>query len=213
MQPSRIAAAVVVLTLITATPALAHVSVRPSEAPRGADLELAFQVPNERDDAATVLVELELPVPFERVSTPEVDGWTAEVDGTTVRWRDGRIGPGQAVAFPLSVGPLPDGERLVFKVVQTYDSGEVVRWIDEAPDAEHPAPSLSVTDEPPTTPVPPPTEEPPAETGADEDANGDARLAADADDGAEAGVVVVVAAVVALAVAAYVVSRRRRHNG
>jgi hypothetical protein len=42
----------------------------------------------------------------------------------------------------------------VFKAVQTYDSGEVVRWIEEAAEGaeepEHPAPVLNLTPPAPT---------------------------------------------------------------
>jgi hypothetical protein len=48
------------------------------------------------------------------------------------------------------MGPLPtDTDQLVFKALQTYDNGEVVRWIDAAPqgapEPEHPAPVLTLT--------------------------------------------------------------------
>ena len=49
----------------------------------------------------------------------------------TVTWtadRGTRIGPGEFVDFPLSLGPLPEVDRLVLPAVQTYDDGEVVAW-------------------------------------------------------------------------------------
>jgi len=50
----------------------------------------------------------------------------------------------------VSMGPLPtDTDQLVFKALQTYDTGEVVRWIDTAPpgapEPDHPAPVLTLT--------------------------------------------------------------------
>ena len=49
----------------------------------------------------------------------------------------------------MSLGILPDDEQMVFKAVQTYDSGEVVSWIEEAAEGaeepEHPAPILELT--------------------------------------------------------------------
>jgi hypothetical protein len=42
-----------------------------------------------------------------------------------------------------------DTDQLVFKALQTYDNGEVVRWIDTpapgAAEPEHPAPVLTLT--------------------------------------------------------------------
>jgi periplasmic copper chaperone A len=50
----------------------------------------------------------------------------------------------------VSVGPLPsDVDSLVFKALQTYDNGEVVRWIEEetpgGAEPERPAPVLKLT--------------------------------------------------------------------
>ena len=58
--------------------------------------------------------------------------------------------PGEYQDFQISVDPLPgDTSQLVFKAVQTYSDGDVVRWIDLSssadPDPEHPAPVLTLT--------------------------------------------------------------------
>ena len=47
----------------------------------------------------------------------------------------------------MSLGPLPTADQIVFKALQTYSDGEIVRWIDEAAgaEAEHPAPVLKLT--------------------------------------------------------------------
>jgi hypothetical protein len=47
------------------------------------------------------------------------------------------------VELPIRLGPLPDEPgRLQFRTVQTYDNGEVDRWIDDWPEGapEPPAP-------------------------------------------------------------------------
>jgi hypothetical protein len=66
-----------------------------------------------------------------------------------ITWSGGKISPGEYQNFDVSVGPLPDKPTtLVFKALQTYSSGEIVRWIEptvpggEEPD--HPAPVLTV---------------------------------------------------------------------
>lgn len=67
--------------------------------------------------------------------------WTA-MPGT-------RIGPGEFLEFPLSLGPLPtDTELLLLPATQAYDDGEVVAW-NEPPAAdgaepEHPAPAVAL---------------------------------------------------------------------
>lgn len=43
-----------------------------------------------------------------------------------------------------------DADSIEFRAVQTYDDGEVVRWVEavveEAPEPEHPAPTLRLVD-------------------------------------------------------------------
>ncbi len=56
------------------------------------------------------------------------------------------IQPGQFLDFPISVQiPGEAGDTLTFKALQTYDNGEVVRWIG-APDSDEPAPQVAVTE-------------------------------------------------------------------
>jgi uncharacterized protein YcnI len=155
----------------TILPAAAHVTVNPGEAPKGGFTKLAFRVPNERDDSGTTKLEVvfpaDHPIPF--VSVRPHPGWTANVtktklaspitsaDGdktteavTKIVWEGGTIKPGEFDEFEVSAGPLPeDVDALTFKALQTYASGEVVRWIDEAPaggaEPAHPAPVLKLT--------------------------------------------------------------------
>lgn len=161
------AAAVAATLAAAATPASAHVSVSPSEAPSGSFTVLTFRVPNERADAGTVKVEVEFPVehPIAFVSVRPVPGWTymverrqldkpVEAEGTRVSqvvsrivWSGGPIRPGEFQEFAVSAGPLPEGTgELVFKALQTYETGEVVRWIEPpgpgGEEPEHPAPVL-----------------------------------------------------------------------
>ena len=47
------------ITLLTSTPAWAHITVHPSTLPAGSsDVELTFRVPNERDNANTVMAQV-----------------------------------------------------------------------------------------------------------------------------------------------------------
>ena len=138
--------------LLGATPAFAHVSVDASDASQGAEAStLTFRVPNEQDAASTIQVEVFLPetTKFEFVSAKPIPGWTVTSDKTKVTWSGGKLGPGQFDEFKIEVGPLPDADSLVFKAIQTYDNGDVVRWIDLTPasgdEPEHPAPTLRLT--------------------------------------------------------------------
>jgi hypothetical protein len=67
--------------------------------------------------------------------------WTADNE-------DAAIAPGEFGEFPVSLGPLPEVDQLVFKALQTYSDGSVVRWIEEPADGEeleNPAPVLTLT--------------------------------------------------------------------
>lgn len=155
--------------LAAAAPASAHVTVNPKTASPGGYGALTFRVPDELPDSATVKFEVALPddQPVAQVSIKPVPGWTATTqkrtlttpiktdDGTLttavsrIVWTGGKILPGQFQEFEISAGPLPDkAGSMVFKALQTYDNGQVVRWIDPpAPggaEPEHPAPVLQL---------------------------------------------------------------------
>jgi periplasmic copper chaperone A len=153
--------------LLAPASAGAHVTVQPGEVPAGGFTRLDVRVPNERDDAGTVKVDVQLPPGFVFVSTEPVPGWTAKItkrklakpitahgeqiteEVGRVTWtgdgKQGIVRSGQFQDFGLSVG-VPDepGETLSFKALQTYDDGEVVRWIG-SPDADEPASQVALT--------------------------------------------------------------------
>jgi uncharacterized protein YcnI len=159
-------AAVAALATALALPAAAsaHVTLQPDTAPADAFTRLDVRVPNERDDAATVNVDVQLPPGFAFVSYEPRPGWKVaverektdepidveggfEVDEQVRRitWSGGRIGPGEFVDFGLSLR-MPKGEpgdKLTFKALQTYEDGEVVRWIGPE-DADEPAPIVTL---------------------------------------------------------------------
>lgn len=158
--------------LLCAGTAAAHVSVDPGEAPKGGFATIDFKVPNERDSASTVKVEVNLPAdhPLTSVMPQPVPGWKVAVTKSKlakpieshgkrieeavsrITWTadGGKIGPGQFQQFPVSMGQLPENvDRIAFKALQTYDNKEVVRWIEEpkegAAEPENPAPVLKLT--------------------------------------------------------------------
>ena len=156
--------------VFAAGPAWAHVTIQPGSAPQGGFATFAIQVPNETEDANTTQVEVEFPAdhPIPFVSVEPVPGWTIDVERTEletpvegegeeiteavskITWSGGAIAPGEFQQFLVSAGPLPtDTDHLEFKALQTYDDGEVVRWIQETPEGgeepEFPAPVLELT--------------------------------------------------------------------
>ncbi|MFF5723416.1 YcnI family protein [[Kitasatospora] papulosa] len=176
MNVSRIALAGGVAAstvLLLAGTASAHVSVQPQgEAAKGGYATVNFKVPNERDDASTVKLEVNFPTdhPLASVSPQPVAGWKIDVTRSKlakplevhgkkideavskVTWTaDGKgIEPGFFQQFPLSVGQLPeDADQMVFKALQTYSNKEVARWIEEPTEGgeepESPAPVLALS--------------------------------------------------------------------
>ena len=164
-----IAAATCAAALLAPAAAGAHVTVQPDTAPAGGFTRLDVRVPNERDDAGTVKVDVQLPPGIAFASYEPVPGWEVkitrakaaepiDVEGLStdqeirrITWtgdgEQGVVGPGQFQDFGLSLR-MPDGragDALAFKALQTYDDGDVVRWIGPA-DAEEPAATVTLTE-------------------------------------------------------------------
>ena len=139
---------VLVLVLALAAPAAAHVTVLPESSRPGETGEFVFRTPNEREDAATVKLEVFVPdgVPVE---AEPVKGWTITRIAGGIQWAADAgvsIRPGRTEDFKARLGPLPDRPRLVFKALQYYADGQVVRWIQASgPDDERPAAILNLS--------------------------------------------------------------------
>jgi uncharacterized protein YcnI len=155
--------------LLLAGPASAHVSVDAPGATQGGFAKLAFRVPNEKA-VATTKVEITFPTdaPLGFASVKPHVGWTYKVtkhklatpiktdDGdvteavSTITWTAtaGGIKSGEFDDFEVSAGPLPEVDEMVFKALQTYADGSVVRWIEPTvaggAEPDHPAPVLKL---------------------------------------------------------------------
>ncbi|MFF3854031.1 YcnI family protein [Micromonospora sp. NPDC002575] len=201
---AALALGVAAVVLAVAAPASAHVSVNPKEATQGGYGRFAFRVPNESDETSTTKVEVVLPenAPVGSVSTMPVPGWTVAVEKRKVdppvqvhgsevteavakiTWTaagDAAVKPGQFQEFPVSMGPLPQVDTMVFKALQTYSDGTVVRWIEEptagAEEPEKPAPVLTLTAAAPSEGASAPASPAPVAADDDEGSEGGAGLA------------------------------------
>jgi len=167
MRRSILAAAAAALLLAPAA-AQAHVTIQPDTAPAGGFTRLDVRVPNERDDAGTTKVDVQLPPGFIAASYEPVPGWKVKVTRSKadkpidtgeglqsdtqvsrITWtgdgKQGIVKPGEFQDFGLSL-KMPEGEagdKLTFKALQTYDDGQVVRWIGPE-DADEPAPIVTL---------------------------------------------------------------------
>ncbi|MFI6067718.1 DUF1775 domain-containing protein [Micromonospora sp. NPDC051227] len=151
------------LLLWPGTAYAADVTTTPTEARQGDAVRLEFSVPEERAGTKTNQIEVRLPAdaPIAEVYPMSVNGWAPRISSrtldtpvagihssgvstvtTAVTWvRVGESDPGPA-RLALSMGPMPQAERLTFEVVQTYADGTVVRWADAA--GPHRAPTLAL---------------------------------------------------------------------
>jgi uncharacterized protein YcnI len=146
----------------------AHFKVSPKRAPAAALERVVFEIPNERPDASTRRVAVQLPDGFLSVAPGPVSGWKvrlvteplarpADVDGKQIKSEvkrivltaptaSARLGPGEAEGRFVFRMLLPDtpGKTLTFKAIQGYDSGELVRWIGP-PGTPEPAALMTLT--------------------------------------------------------------------
>ena len=142
MSALRLFVVTAAVALLGAPAAVAHVQVSPGEAAPDDAVRFEVLVPNE-DDKATVEVDLQVPpgvLPFSYEDTP---GWKRELQTASngsvevIRWT-GRVEPEGFVRFSFLAATPPQPGTIAWKALQTYEGGEVVRWIgDEG--SEYPA--------------------------------------------------------------------------
>jgi uncharacterized protein YcnI len=165
-----------VFVCVLASAADAHVSISPPSAPQGSTTKLSFNVPNEEGKATVTKFSVQLPTPPDKpipgVAVGQKPGWSSKITpkhlAKAITTDDGTItdvvsqidwvatSPGAAIKpnefgeFTIDADGLPDNEdQVVFKAVQTYSDGTIVRWIDPVTpggaEPEHPTPILELT--------------------------------------------------------------------
>lgn len=149
------------LSVVLTTPAFAHVTIQPDEAPTGEFFRFVVRVPNEREETDTTKVKVDFPDNLIFVSFQPKAGWKHEVTMKkldepieafgakidevvdTVTWSGGSIAPNQFDEFGFSAKVPDDPSELEFAAFQTYSSGEIVEWTGP-PDSEEPAALVNV---------------------------------------------------------------------
>src|SRR5262245_900350 len=142
--------------------AAADVTVTPSTGVQGSALKLVFAITEDRPPAHTIKVELRMPeaTPVAEVYPLSVPDWAPKTAmrkldrpistlhgvGTTevvssVTWIRVKPPTGATTSeLSISLGPLPNVDKVAFTVIQTYSDGTVVSWAD-APAAVSPGAS------------------------------------------------------------------------
>lgn len=142
----QVMAAIVVASMINSTVgavALAHVTVKPTDAMTGSYEVFTVSVPNERPES-TVEVRVEVPAGVSSVTPTVKMSWTIETtkeaDGaapnvTAISWRGGEVPDGLREEFTFSAKTPDQAGELTWKAYQTYSDGTIVAW-DQANDKD-----------------------------------------------------------------------------
>ena len=153
--PASLRRGVAALLVVTAaaawSPAVAgaHIQVAPVLVAPNDAVKFTVLVPGERD-VETTRVELKMPaglLPFSYEETPD---WKRELVAASngavdrVVWT-GRMPKDRFAEFSFLAGTPEKPGELVFKALQTYADGKIVRWIGD-PGSERPAPVTKVDD-------------------------------------------------------------------
>ena len=117
-----------VLALALPANAEAHVTLSPAFVEAGVEGTILFETPNERAGRATTSLSLEAPAGIVLDEAASPPGWRLAVTDGVATWTGGRIENDAVVAFPLDVTARTDAGLQVFRAIQGYDDGQVVRW-------------------------------------------------------------------------------------
>jgi uncharacterized protein YcnI len=125
--------------LALASSARAHIVVTPSEVPAGQAATFEMRVPTELE-VPTTRLRLEIPDGFSFSSIEPVAGWKITVqrtdDRVTAVEAKGKLRPDFFQRFVFR-GRVPTTETtLVWRVIQTYRDGTVVRWTGQPGEEE-----------------------------------------------------------------------------
>ncbi len=146
-----IVAAVVVAVGLVASPAWAHVDVSADKPQVGAtNVTVTFTSEAESGSAGIMSEQVTLPAGITpdqvRLATGPV-GWVLSPEANGFKVGGPALPVGTDATFSVVIAQLPaTATELVFKVIEIYSDGTIVRWIDETqagqPEPDHPAPVL-----------------------------------------------------------------------
>jgi periplasmic copper chaperone A len=169
MNPHRLlgVAAIILVGLAVASPALAHIDPDPTDAQAGSEVSVGFTVQHGCDGSPTVQLDMRLPDGVSAPTAEPPDGWTGQVDGNVVTFEGGPLPDDQELTFRVRmILPATPDTTIYFPFVQRCEVGEI-RWIDTPSDGsgaelDEPAPAMQLfgpvaTTEPAPSPTTPPT--------------------------------------------------------
>jgi hypothetical protein len=125
---SRAAAGALLLTLLAASPAAAHVTVVPPFAQAGTETRLVLDVPNERLTQPMTSLEVTVPAGMTVRSAEPLGVWRGKVDGREARWTGGSLAPRTTAQFAVVVVGPPRAGAVQLRAVQGYPDQGTVPW-------------------------------------------------------------------------------------
>lgn len=151
-RTAALAVAASAIVLATASPALAHAEVSASDSHALAkNVTLTFESEAESESAGFTEIRTVLPegVNGDGIRLKEAPkGWKLKPTSDGYSVAGPALEPGENAEHSIVVEQLPDAKSLAFKTVETYEDGEVSRWIelprDGEPEPENPAPVLKL---------------------------------------------------------------------
>jgi uncharacterized protein YcnI len=205
--------------------ASAHIDPDPPAIAAGSTATVGFTIEHGCDGSPTTDLSFQIPDGLTGVAPVDKAGWTATLTGNLVEFKGGPLASDQHDHFDLTFTAPAQAGDIRFPIIQTCETGELA-WIEVAaegaPEPDHPAPTLKITDGPPTSADLMPEAEvtdatATADTGAAPTDVGAtvvpvaATVAPAADDSSNTGTIVVVVVVVAVVLigGGIVLARRR----
>ena len=212
LVPAAVSATVV---LTTAGLASAHIHPDPLAMAAGTTGTVGFTIEHGCDTSPTTDLKIQIPTGVTGVTPVQKAGWTATMTGNTVEFAGGSLAADKVDHFDLTLTVPAQPGDLHFPIIQTCAKGELA-WIEiaaaGAPEPQYPAPTLKVTDGPPTSADL--TPEPEATDAAGTAAPVSATVAAStpAKDSSNTGTVVVVVVVAVVLVGGGTLLVRRKNS-
>ncbi len=149
---SAVASATVVL--IAGGIASAHVDADPVAMEAGTTGTVAFIVEHGCDGSPMTSIEFEIPDGVSGVAPVDKDGWTATLTGSSVEFKGGPMAADGEDHCDLTLTAPAQAGEIHFPAIQTCEVGELA-WIEipeeGGAEPERPAPTLKITEGPPTS--------------------------------------------------------------
>ena len=134
--------------------ASAHINPDPPAVEAGSTATVGFTIEHGCDGSPTTDLKFQIPDTVSGVAAVAKPGWTATLTGNVLEFKGGQLAADQEDHFDITFTAPAQAGDIRFPIIQTCVQGELA-WIEVAAEGaaepDHPAPTLKVTDGPPTS--------------------------------------------------------------